>query len=370
MSSYSVDVRQDGAATTLTLRGRVTIADAQALWDDLHRGVGSLERGRAARIDLSSVEHADGAAVAVLVETQAELRGRGIPAELTGATGAVAELLRVYRGGAVHFSPPRERSAKETLERIGHGTFDVLQEVQSWLTFLGMIFVALVGAVRRPRTANWKAVPALIERAGSGGAPIVLVINFLIGLITSYEFGVALKRFAATSYVPDFVGLSVTRELAPLMTAIVVAGRTGAAFTAELGSMKVSEEIDALRVLGIDPLRFLVVPRVAALALTLPLLTLMADGMGIIGGLFIATINFEMAGAVYWRETRNVVFASDILFGVGKSAVLALAIAMISCHQGLATSGGATGVGRRTTASVVSILFAIIIIDALFVRRS
>jgi phospholipid/cholesterol/gamma-HCH transport system permease protein len=196
--------------------------------------------------------------------------------------------------------------------------------------------------------------------------PIVLLINFLVGFVMAFQGAVQLKQFGANIFVADLVGLSVTRELGPLMTGIIVCGRSGAAFAAEIGTMKVSEEIDALRTMGFGPYRYLVMPRTLALMLVLPLLTLLADLVGIAGGLLVGLLSLDLTIASYLHETQTAVRTWDVFSGVLKSVVFALAIGLISCQQGFATSGGAEGVGRRTTSSVVTILFALILIDALF----
>jgi phospholipid/cholesterol/gamma-HCH transport system permease protein len=182
----------------------------------------------------------------------------------------------------------------------------------------------------------------------------------------AFQGAVQLKQFGANIFVADLVGLSVTRELGPLMTAIIVCGRSGAAFAAELGTMKVSEEIDALQTLGFGPIRYLVLPRVVGLVLVLPFLTLFADLLGIVGGMVVGLVNLDLTISGYLIETRKALSAWDVGSGLVKSVVFATAIALIAFQQGFATSGGAEGVGRRTTASVVSILFALILIDAGF----
>jgi len=228
------------------------------------------------------------------------------------------------------------------------------------------MLIGVVGLLREPKTANWKEVPYLMEKTGADAVPIVLLINFLVGFVMAFQGAVQLKQFGANIFVADLVGLSVTRELGPLMTGIIVCGRSGAAFAAEIGTMKVSEEIDALRTMGFGPYRYLVMPRTLALMLVLPLLTLLADLVGIAGGLLVGLLSLDLTIASYLHETQKAVRTWDVFSGVLKSVVFALAIGLISCQQGFATSGGAEGVGRRTTSSVVTILFSLILIDALF----
>ena len=371
MRSLDVDTAEHGTVR-LRLSGVLTVDDAEGLREDLRRLTRPLEQGSVARLDLSGVQSADGAAIAVLMQYQAELKSHEVTVELLGANSAIEELLDVFSGGAPRVSGVRKHGAtlEERLARIGRRAVHLARDVQGWFGFLGASFVAAVAVFRRPRAQNWRAVAPLMERAGAGAAPIVIIVNFFVGVVAAYEYGLAAAPLGATIYVPNFVGLSITRELGPLMTAIVVAGRTGARFTAELGSTRVSEEIDALRALGLDPIGFLVLPRMLAIVLTLPLLALMADGAGIAGGLAVAVLSLGMSGPEYLRQLQGAVSMHDVVFGVSKSAAFGLAIAFIACRQGLSAMGGVTGVARRTAATVVSILLATVFIDALFAHTS
>jgi phospholipid/cholesterol/gamma-HCH transport system permease protein len=373
MHSVEVVGGQQGAATTLRLHGQLTIDDAGTLRDELKSAAGGLDPGRLVRFDLSSLEQADGAAIALLMRSQAELLSRGVEVDLFGANADIAELLGVFSGGMMRASSAgrrRKPSTKELLSNIGRRGVHLFRELGGWFAFLGAILVAAVAVVRRPRDQNWRAVPPLMERAGAGAAPIVLVIAFFVGVVAAYEYGLAAAPLGATSSVPGFVGLSVTRELGPLMTAIVVAGRIGASFTAELGATRVSDEIDVLRELGLDPVGFLVLPRMSAIVLTVPLLALMADAAGILGGVGVAGLSLDMSPPEFLRGLQSAVTAQDVVFGLSKSAAFGLAIAFIACRQGLAISGGAGGVARRTAATVVSILLATVVIDVLFAHGS
>jgi phospholipid/cholesterol/gamma-HCH transport system permease protein len=366
LEAYATEV---GGATTLRLRGPFRVEDAPAIRDELRRATRAIERGKVARFDLSSVAEADGAASAVLMQVQLELRARGVRSELVGANPDIAELLGVY-SGRTHGAGGRWSSAKEALSRVGCGGIHLLRDLQGWLAFFGATVLAAARLARRPRAQNWRALLPLMERAGAGAAPIVLLINALIGIVAAYEYDLATRPLGAAVYAPGFAGLSIARELGPLMTAIVVAGKTGAAFTAELGTMKVSREIDALRSLDLDPIGFLVLPRMAALVLTLPLLTLMADGAGMIGGLVVTMIKLDASPQEYFRQVQDALSASDIIFGLQKSAAFGLAIAFVACRQGLAVAGSVASIGRRTAAAMASILFATVLIDALFPRGS
>ncbi len=221
--------------------------------------------------------------------------------------------------------------------------------------------VSAAGVLRSPRSANWRELPATMERSGADAVPIIILINFLVGLAMAFQSAAQLKQFGANILVADLIGISICRELGPLMTAIVVCGRSGAAFAAELGFMQVNEEIDALRTMGFGPMRYLVLPRALALIIVVPLLALLADMAGVLGGL---VVGLDLTVRGYLSQTARVVSLWDISSGIIKSVVFAFAVALIACQQGLATSGGAEGVGRRTTSTVVITMFTLILLDA------
>jgi phospholipid/cholesterol/gamma-HCH transport system permease protein len=234
------------------------------------------------------------------------------------------------------------------------------------LGFFGEMVVSAVGLLRHPRSGHLKEVPSLVERTGADAIPIVVLINFGVGFVMAFQAAKQLKMFGANIYVADLVGLSITRELAPLMTAIIVAGRSGAAFAAEIGTMKVGEEIDALRTIGLRPFAWLVVPRTIALLIVMPFLVLIADLVGVLGGLFVGVTSLDLSVQGYVNETKKAVELWDVEHGLVKSVAFALAIALVACQQGFSASGGAEGVGRRTTSTVVTCLFALVTLDALF----
>lgn len=352
-------------AAELRLAGTLSFADAALLWQDVRKRIASAHRGQTLNFDVSRVSSVDGAAMALLVHLRAELKRRGVASEFIGAEGHVEQMIHLYRGDV---KPKRRKRQKprSMFDQIGHATMDVVLELKLVLAFFGQLLVAGGRVLRSPLSVNWRDVTFTMERAGADAVPIVIVINFLVGFVMAFQGAVQLKQFGANIYVADLVGLSITRELGPLMTAIIVCGRSGAAFAAELGTMKVSEEVDALRTLGFGPMRYLVMPRTLGLIAVMPLLTLLADFVGCLGGLVVGVTSLDLTMTGYLIETRNAVRPWDVFSGVLKSAVFGLTIALISCQQGLATSGGAEGVGRRTTSSVVTILFALIAIDAVF----
>ena len=353
---------QDGRAE-LRFTGQLRFRQCFNSWQDVQR----LARPPTAHLafDLSAVDTLDGAATALLLALRDEVVAAGGEAEIVGAHDRVRAMLDLYGS-----HPPKPclhppPAPIGILDEIGRETLGVLGDNHG-LDFIGDVALAGTNAIRAPRSINWRDVPRLVERAGADSVPIVLVINFLVGLVTAFQAAVQLKQFGANIFVADLVGLSVTRELGPLMTAIIVAGRSGAAFSAELGTMRVSEEIDALRTLGLDPYAFLVLPRIITLVLVLPLLTIFADVIAIAGGLLVAMLGLDITANAYLIETRKAVELWDVFSGCVKTMFFGLSIALIACQRGLATRGGAEGVGRATTSAVVMSLFAIVVVDAIF----
>jgi phospholipid/cholesterol/gamma-HCH transport system permease protein len=345
------------------IAGDLRMHDAAAIWRDVH-GQTKDDAGPVV-LDLSGVRAADGSVMALLVELRNELAARGVKAEIAGANERVETMVKLYAGhdGVTKRVKRRPESA---IAQIGRSVVAVQQEARGILDFFGSMLLTAVTLVRHPRAGHWKEIGSLCEKTGADAIPIVLLINFLVGSVMAFQSANQLKMFGANVYVADLVGISLTRELAPLMTAIIVCGRSGAAFAAEIGSMRVNEEIDALRTLGLTPFGWLVVPRVVALLLVVPVLTLLADFIGIGGGLIVGITDLDLTTQGYFIETMKAVHGWDVATGLIKSVVFAVTIALIACQQGFAAEGGAEGVGKRTTSTVVTTLFALVLIDAVF----
>lgn len=350
----------------IQLGGSITIDDSAALWKRISELLAEPSSPGPVAIDLSRIAVIDGACMALLVHFRGELRARGVACEFTGGTNDVRHIVDLYGGRNKVKQKRLVRKPVNAVEQVGNATVSVSRELMLVLDFFGQLVMSVAQALKKPKSLNLHDVGLTMERAGADAAPIVMLINFLIGFVMAYQSAAQLKQFGANLYVADMVGVSMTRELGPLMTAIILCGRSGAAFAAELGTMKVSEEVDALRTLGVMPLRYLVMPRMLGLMLMAPLLVLLADAVGIAGGALVAALSLDVTPTAFLIQLRGAVKPSDIISGVIKGMVFSGAVALISCQQGLATSGGAEGVGRRTTGAVVSILFSLIVLDAVF----
>ena len=354
-------VRNDAG---LKLVGELRMGDASPVWRTLRRLADERAEGRL-DIDLTDAVIVDGAIMSLLVELRAALSARNVRSEIIGASDRLKPIVHLYRGDEA----PRLRGdvvRQGAVARLGAVTERFFQSLRRLTTFLGETMAGARGFVGGPAPVNWRAIPTLAERAGADGIPIVLLLNFLVGFVMGFQSARQLKLYGANIYVADVVGISVVRELGPLMTAIIMSGRSGASFAAELGSMRVSEEIDALRTMGFAPGPYLVLPRITALAIVAPVLTLLGDVVGVAGGAAVAVFSLDVSARGYLAELRTAVLPSDVWTGLVKSVAFGIVIGLIGCQQGFATRGAAEGVGRSTTTTVVSCLFAIVIIDTVF----
>lgn len=316
----------------------------------------------AAVVDLSAVRRLDTAGAWLALD----LAGEG--GEIRGASPAQARLLALVRA---HRRPapeaaPRHPSPRRALEGLGSAVLARGAEAARATAFLGRVVVALAGLARRPRALRLTSLVHHMGEAGLAAVPIVALMGFLIGVVLAFQGAVQLRQFGAEIFVVDLIAISVLRELGILLTAIIVAGRSGAAFTASLGSMKMREEVDALRTLGLDPVEVLVLPRILALVIVLPLLGFVASLAGLLGGALMAWIELGVSPALFRSRLAEAVSASHALVGLVKAPVFALIVGVTGCHQGLSVGGDAESLGRMTSASVVAAIFLVIVADAAF----
>jgi phospholipid/cholesterol/gamma-HCH transport system permease protein len=258
------------------------------------------------------------------------------------------------------------RPQPRLLIQIGEGAQNLYATMRDILIFIGGSVDALVKDLANPRQLRWDSLSKLIEKCGTDAVPIVGLLSFLMGGILAFQGAIQLRKFGANVFVADLVGLSIVLEMGPLLTSLIVSGRSGAAFAAQIGTMQVTEEIDALRVMGIDPVRYLVSPRVVAVAMVVPCLTLMGDLAGIIGGCLVAAFSLDLTPIAYFNQLHKVLEFSDVLKGLTKSFVFGVEIAMIGCLRGFQVRGGAENVGSATTSAVVTCIFVLTVTDAVF----
>ena len=316
--------------------------------------------------DMHAVQQMDTSGAWLLARTVRELEARGTRVSLQGLSAGGQALLDLVReAGGVPRRVPRIKRPP-FLGTLGESSLLALVRGGDMLAFIGEIGDAAMHLLRHPARIRWAAMLHELAQAGYKALPIVGLLCFLLGIVIGYQGGVQLEDYGANIFVVDLIGLSMLRELAPLITAIIVAGRTGSAYTAEIGTMKVTEEIDALRSLGIAPMDMLVLPKLMALLIALPLLTVYADIVGVLGGMVMADLQLGVSFSTFVERFDDAVSLDSYLVGIGKSPVFAVIIATVGCYQGFQVSGSAESVGRRTTMSVVQSIFAVIIVDAAF----
>ena len=266
--------------------------------------------------------------------------------------------------------PTRQRlsfpPAPNVLARLGRSAASTFEQLLAMLTFIGESSHALLEWLLHPSRIRWRVVLFNLRSAGFDALPIVGLLSFLLGVVVAYQGADQLRQYGANIFVADLVGLSMLREFAPLITAIIVAGRSGSAYAAQIGTMTVTEEIDAMRTIGIEPQELLVLPKILALVIALPLLTVFADGLGIFGGMIMAKVQLGVGFGEFLDRLVKAVSITSYLVGIGKAPVFAVIIVLVGCFQGFRTHGGADSVGRQTTRSVVQSIFLVIVADAFF----
>ena len=339
-------------------------ADLKKLSDTLD---GQYDAG--ARIDLNGLGALDTAGASLLVEllgpTRIEQSAEQSDCSLSAADRAL--LKTVYRSlndFCVPDKAPEEATGIQVLARIGRAVDKVWIDSKQLLGFIGLILETLARGIFRPK--RWRITPmvAHIEQTGLDAAPIVALLTFLVGAVVAFLGATVLKSFGATIFTVDLVAFSFLREFGVLLTAILIAGRTASAFTAQIGSMKANEEIDAIRTLGLDPMDLLVLPRVLALLISLPLLTFMAMMAGILGGAVVCVVSLGISPDMFISLLHSDIGVQHFLVGMVKAPFFAFLIAAVGCLEGFKVSGSAESVGAHTTSSVVQSIFIVIVLDA------
>jgi phospholipid/cholesterol/gamma-HCH transport system permease protein len=317
-------------------------------------------------VDLSGVTYLDGAGVAVLLEADRAMRTTGQRLEIWGAASAPKGVLSLVDWEELVQLVPHPTPIRTSLaEQVGAAAVHFAAEARHLCAFTGGLAIGLYrsltgGGMRVAETFR------LLETSGVDAAPIVALISTLLGLIMAFLGALQLKNYGANIYVADGVAIAMVRELGPIMTAILVAGRSGSGFAAELGSMTVNDEVDALVTMGLDPVSYLVVPRVSAVVIAMPCLALLSSLAGIGGGLAVGLVQLDLTLSQYLNETRDILTVRHIMIGLVKSVFFGLLVSAVGCYKGLAVRGGEEGVGRAATSAVVTGIFLIILADALF----
>ena len=364
---HTIQISGDkGKHVTFTVSGRVALDNLDSFISKTQARLGEMVPARLT-VDLAGVEYLDSAGALALIELESNARGRSVTFEFANLTDKARGIMGLIDPQAL-VTPPliSDRRTGNIVERMGEVTLKVIDDYKRMLIFLGELLGALGHALFHPRSVRWDDVAFYMKRAGVDGLPIVGLIALLLGLILAFMSSLQLKQFGANIYVASLLAISIVKELGPIMTAILVAGRSGSAFAAEIGTMMVNEEVDALTTMGFSPVRFLAVPKVLATIIVVPLLTLYADFFGILGGLIVGIVGLDLTAYTYLKETQTSLTLMDIITSLIKSGVFAVIIAGIGCQRGFEVRGGAEAVGSATTSAVVAAIFLIIVADSAF----
>jgi phospholipid/cholesterol/gamma-HCH transport system permease protein len=320
---------------------------------------------KAVEVDASQLEHGDASGMVILYELTHGRFTPGVQATLKGLRPELQKLLAAFPPPAQVEAAERHAPRKPIAVEVGTATLGLGRDFLEVVAFLGRLSIAMGAIIRKPRWLRPSELARVFEKAGANALFIVSLISLLTGLIIAFEAAQPLKTFGAQIYIANMIGLVMVRELGPIMTAIVFAGRTGSAFAAELGTMKVNEELDALRTMGLDPTRFLVIQRVLAGTLAMPLLTAYSMTMGILGGVIVTKLmGFPLP--LIWKQLTSALGLADILFGLIKAVVFGTVVSALGCYHGVHTRQGPSAVGDSATRAVVSGILLIIVIDAIF----
>ena len=342
-----------------------TLKDTANTLDEISR----TNRNVHIRWEVADVGRVDSAGMMLFIRTYNMLKANNCAIEIIGAKSEHEKMYRLLCRYAPGVSESRPRFFSRFLkpfQSIGKSSVFFVLDFMEFLSFIGENFVNLLYALLHPSSIRFGAIVKNIEEAGVRAMPIVALTSFLIGVVIAYQGAVQLEKFGANIFIVDMIALSVTRELGPLITAIVVAGRTGSSYTAQLGVMKITEEIDAMRTMGFDPHRFLVLPRIMALMIALPLMIFFADIVGIGAGMFISHVHLHLSYAEFMHRLQKVLAVKHVWIGIFKGPFFAWLIASVGCFRGFQVSKSTESIGRYTTISVVNAIFLVIACDALF----
>jgi len=360
-------VERAGDETRLNLGGDWTLESGEEMERSSDSLIGAAAGARAAVIDLAQVGRMDTGGAWLIDRARKILEAAGVESHIENARAPQATLLDA--AGWRNFEtpkPPRGHPLRDMLADVGASVVGAWQDLIHGVGFLGESVVALLRALGRPHLFRMTSLIYHLESFGLRSVPIILLINFLVGCIVAQQGIFQLRYFGAETFAVNMIGILILREMGVLLTSIMIAGRSGSAITAELGSMKMREEIDALKVMGLSPMDVLVVPRLLALVLAMPLLTFLADMAGIFGGLVVSWGYAGLSPDLFLDRLKTAIGFNTFMVGLIKAPFMALVIGLIGAMEGLAVQGSAESLGRQVTASVVKAIFMVIVVDGLF----
>jgi phospholipid/cholesterol/gamma-HCH transport system permease protein len=365
---YEIRTEGDrGEEITLFFAGRLSLQGMSGLMEAVQKILDELTPSGMI-VDLADVEYLDSAGALVLLELENRAQDRSVPVTYMHVSAKISDIMDLLDRRSLRAAPlVVEREDEGALEQIGAWIVHLVEGGMNILSFFGRLLSLLLDSLHRPRTVRWDDVETNLQRAGVRGLPIIGFLSFLMGYIVAIMAVQQLRRFDMTAIVGSVVAVAMIQEFGPIITAILVTGRTGSAFAAEIGTMSVNEEVDALTVIGYQPVRFLVVPKLLSVILVAPILTVYSEILGLLGGLVVGMTELKMSVPAYFASIPQYVSSFDFVVSLLKSVVFAIVIVSICCQRGFETRGGAKGVGATTTSALVTTIFFVIVTDFLFV---
>jgi len=363
---YKITSQWEDLNLFIYLAGEFGLHNLIVFTDDIRREIAG-KKTQAITIDFSQVDYLDSAAALALVQIEKDSIAKNIPCQLVNLNDEAKGIFSVIHEDALTRPPFKSETSHDGIIRqVGQTSLKIGHDFVNFVTFVGELLSALYYTLKHPGTLRGKDVLFYVQRTGVDGLPIVALIGLLLGLIIAFMSFLQLKQLGANIYVPALVSFGLIKELGPIMTAILVAGRSGSAFAAEIGTMVVNEEVDALQTMGFDPIRFLAIPKVLATVIVVPILTVYADFFGILGGMLIGITSLDLTVTTYITESIKAIKLFDVVTSLIKAAVFALLISAIGCQRGFQVRAGAQDVGKFTTSAVVAAIFLIVVADSIF----
>lgn len=365
MRSSSLDIININDKLSLKFKGELTLYSITKYNQKID--VIGLSKVTSISIDLSELDFLDSAASIFIYNIQKKLsQNSTIKVDILCENREILDMLELVRVQKQKYEKISQRKKRGYLEKVGEKTYKNYLGFVSFMAFMGELFANKIRYLMSYKNIRFKEIAFEINESAVKAFGIVALTSFLIGLVIAYQSAYQLKIYGANIFIVDMLGISVLRELSPLITAIVIAGRSSSAFTAQIGAMKITQELDAMQTMGFDPYKFLVVPKIAALMITMPILIFISDVMAVIGGMVVANIDLNITTDLFLDRFSNVVAVKHFVIGIAKGPFFAFLIASIGIYRGLLVKDDTQSIGFNTTKSVVESIFAVIVCDAIF----
>ncbi|QOP41743.1 ABC transporter permease [Sulfurimonas marina] len=360
----SLQVELHGSKLLLKFLGELTVYNLS----NLEKKIDRLDLSKFTQVDfdLLHLDYIDSAVALFIDQILQKLENQNTSYQLQLQNETIQATLNLVKSKRLEIKKEFTPRKTTVYERLGKRGYHYYTSLLNFVSFLGKVFVSFMLYLKKPHKIRYKEIFFEINESGVKAVMIIALTSFLVGLVVAYQAAYQLKIYGGNIFIVDMLGISILRELAPLITAIVIAGRSGSAYTAQIGAMKITQEIDAMRTMGFEPFAFLVLPRIIALSIAMPLLIFVADMMGMLGGVLVASLDLKITMELFLERFHEVIAAKHFFVGIFKGPFFAFLIASIAIYRGLIVKDDTQSIGFNTTKSVVEAIFAVIVCDAIF----